>query len=106
MHLPHLPQPHGRLAAVLSDKLDVGPRNPLRELSALLTAEHRQFNIALVLRRGRVAKCTRGVQINGAIIEIQVIAISSMSILLHLIANWILLDALVVAMLERASRRA
>src|ERR1700722_12014401 len=31
---------------------------------------------------------------------------SSMSILLHLIAIWILLDALVVALLERASRRA
>jgi hypothetical protein len=29
-----------------------------------------------------------------------------MSILLHLIAIWILLDALVVALLERASRRA
>ena len=86
---------------MLSDKLDVGPRNPLRELSALLTAEHRQFNIALALRRVRVAKCTRGVQING-----DEISSSSMSILLHLIAIWILLDALVVAMLERASRGA
>jgi hypothetical protein len=68
------------------------------KLSALLTAEHRQFNIALVLRRVRVANARGAFKSNG-----DEISSSSMSILLHLIAIWILLDALVVALLERAS---